>query len=242
MCLQLTTFVDLLYVFCLFSHHQAPVLEYQATSRYVYLPPLLNQTWVYFWNDTAVGPGGVNVSVPTPIGEFPLFYRRELPQPAMFAAQTRYCSSRQDLVMCLAEQCYQDNSPQTNPAYQALYNEGSGWWADGPVLLDGQLYELQPLTLWFSFQHNKNFVSISNPPSPYKAPPDSSYEPSGGAVVFNDGYVLVNQAPGSVPLQVWYSKTRDAYITIASTESLNWAKANNYTFAYNSGYIMPISL
>jgi alpha-D-xyloside xylohydrolase len=56
----------------------APVTTYGATSRYVYLPQLTGEQWYYFYNDTSVGAGGRNISMATPITEFPLFYRRKV--------------------------------------------------------------------------------------------------------------------------------------------------------------------
>jgi alpha-D-xyloside xylohydrolase len=56
----------------------APVYTYQAASRSVYLPLLAGgDTWVYWWNQTSVGGGGVRVTVPTPLDEFPVFHRQQ---------------------------------------------------------------------------------------------------------------------------------------------------------------------
>ena len=53
----------------------APVTVYQAKTRSVYLPALdANHTWVYYFNQTSVGRNGGRFDVPTPLGEFPLFY------------------------------------------------------------------------------------------------------------------------------------------------------------------------
>lgn len=57
-----------------------------GSARSVYLPSLAgvpNATWVYWWNQTSVGAGGARVSLPTPLGEFPLFrLARGWPSPA----------------------------------------------------------------------------------------------------------------------------------------------------------------
>ena len=53
-----------------------PVTTYQQASAWVWLPALpAGTSWVYaFGEQTNYGPGPVNVSMPTPIGEWPLFY------------------------------------------------------------------------------------------------------------------------------------------------------------------------
>ncbi|XP_065845172.1 uncharacterized family 31 glucosidase ORF2-like [Oscarella lobularis] len=50
----------------------APVVEYKATSRSLYLP--VGSRWMYYFNGT-VCEGGKNVTVQTPLDEFPLFKR-----------------------------------------------------------------------------------------------------------------------------------------------------------------------
>jgi alpha-D-xyloside xylohydrolase len=45
----------------------APVLQYQATSRSVYLPKLSNETWVYFFNESFVSRGGANITCDWPL-------------------------------------------------------------------------------------------------------------------------------------------------------------------------------
>jgi alpha-glucosidase (family GH31 glycosyl hydrolase) len=53
-----------------------PVLVQGATSRSVYLPALINATWVYRWNGTDAGSGGHRVTVDTTsLSDFPLFVR-----------------------------------------------------------------------------------------------------------------------------------------------------------------------
>jgi alpha-D-xyloside xylohydrolase len=57
----------------------APVTAYGAAEWSVYLPPLpAGDAWVYHFNASVVYPGGGtgrNVTVPTPLEEFPLFVR-----------------------------------------------------------------------------------------------------------------------------------------------------------------------
>jgi alpha-D-xyloside xylohydrolase len=53
-----------------------PVTNYGQTSSWVWLPALPGgQVWVYqFGNKTNYGQGGINITIATPIDEFPLFY------------------------------------------------------------------------------------------------------------------------------------------------------------------------
>jgi hypothetical protein len=62
--------------------------------------------------------------------------------------------------------------------------------ASSSVTLNGQVYSLLPLNLFYSYDRADNFVATNS------TPPDSSY-----VVSFNDGQVLTTQAPGTVPLQ-----------------------------------------
>ena len=56
-----------------------PVTTYLQRSAWVYLPELpTGQTWIYHFNDTDFGSGPVNLTIATPVGEFPLFYRNSL--------------------------------------------------------------------------------------------------------------------------------------------------------------------
>ena len=58
------------------SYLAKPVTAYQQTSAWVWLPALGgNATWRYaFGAQTDYGPGPLNVTVATPVDEFPLFY------------------------------------------------------------------------------------------------------------------------------------------------------------------------
>ena len=56
----------------------APVTQYQATNRSVYLPQLeTGQQWVYYYSMKEMGTGGKRITMQTPIDEFPLFYIRD---------------------------------------------------------------------------------------------------------------------------------------------------------------------
>ena len=53
-----------------------PITKEHQESEWVWLPRLpAGQRWVYEFNQTSMGQGGVNVTVLTPISEFPLFQR-----------------------------------------------------------------------------------------------------------------------------------------------------------------------
>jgi len=55
-----------------------PVTVFLQRSTWVYLPALpAGQTWVYRFNGTSY-TGPANITVDTPVGEFPLFYRNSI--------------------------------------------------------------------------------------------------------------------------------------------------------------------
>jgi alpha-D-xyloside xylohydrolase len=57
------------------SYLAKPVVEYQQREAWVWLPQLpAGATWVYAFGGQDHGRGPANVTVATPIGEFPLFY------------------------------------------------------------------------------------------------------------------------------------------------------------------------
>ena len=54
-----------------------PVTQYQQAQSWVWLPRLpAGQSWIYHFSQVSYGQGGVNVTLPTPVSEFPLFYRQ----------------------------------------------------------------------------------------------------------------------------------------------------------------------
>lgn len=218
----------------------APVYEFNASSRSVYLPPLDgNHSWVYFFNETVVYPGGARVDVPTPIEEFPLFYVRPNPAPVPLAlanATSFYSAERGDSVLCLSAQCLSDNVPTNPGAYVQQRVEAVGFPGvpdGGAAVINGTSYPTAQLTLWYSFEHEDNFVATN------ATPPDASY---GKGTVFANGAVLTAQAPGSLPLQVWY-KARNTtswdYATVASAEGLAWVAANGYAYQWTTGFVFP---
>jgi hypothetical protein len=180
----------------------APVTAAGAASRSVYLPALQpNQTWVYYFNLSAVGQGGARVEVATPITEFPLFVIRELPPPPPVTANATffYSALRNDTVVCVLQACYSANAPSQEGAYVPVGSVGQGVSAvgsDGRVQLGGRSYATAPLNLFFSFAWGDNFVSTN------ATPPDASYQ-----VAFANGWVLSEPGPqGSAALSYWYKR------------------------------------
>lgn len=203
----------------------APVLG-QVTERSVYLPRLnASEVWVYFFNETDMGAGGANLTMSTPINEFPLFYRKSIPQAIAGNATLLYNSDRQDTVLCISPTCTTDNLP---PLYVPMQVEAQAWITPGTVSIGDSLYPLVPLTLRFSYVHQDNFVATNS------TGPDSTY-----VNVFNDGFVLAEAAPGTVPLQVWRSSNGSHWATVASAAGRAWAQKNQYTFSYVTGYVLP---
>ena len=217
----------------------APVLEYNATSRSVYLPPLpANLTWVYWWTQTGYGGGGSRVNVSTPIDEFPLFFAQPVPVPPPAVAAnitSMYSAERLDQVLCLSSACYEANAPGNGGDYASQRIEGVGFASAGDtVLINGTSYAVVPLTLWFAYGAgnalNDNFVSTNT------TSPDAQYQ-----VTFNDGYVLAEPAPGTTPLQVWYrawNASKWDYATVASADGVAWAQQAGYTYLYSAGYVL----
>jgi hypothetical protein len=178
----------------------APVYVQGATSRSVYLPRLDgSHEWVYWWNQTSAGSGGGRVTWSSPaIGEFPLYVVRPVAPAVLGAATSLFSAARSDSVLCVVDQC---SSANTDYAKQRVEGTAVLATADGAgnfVILNGTSYPVAPLTLWFSFTHNDNFVATN------ATPPDASYTPASGGVTFANGYALTTQAPGTVALEVWY--------------------------------------
>lgn len=218
----------------------APVTTYQATSRTVYLP-LLNassETWVYYYNFTEVGPGGGRFTVPTPIGEFPLFFRRPLPPPTPLVtlnATFLFNPLRNDTVTCLTEQCYDANTPFDN--YTSVGILGMGVASSGSVAINGTTYSLLPITLFYSSQWQDNLVSTNS------TGPDESYTKG---VVFQNGYVLSSPLPGAVAVHYFYKKysptSQDYAMTAAGSIEAQWCVQRGYTNVtsdFPSGWLLP---
>ena len=106
---------------------------------------------------------------------------------------------------------------------------------DFSVVLHGVRYATVPITLYFTDVWKDNFVTVN---SSSQVPKEYASE----GQVRAQGRVLATQAPGSVPLQVWYkqySATHQDYATVASDAGVAWAKANGYTYqSWSSGYVL----
>lgn len=183
----------------------APVYTFGATSRSVYLPALdANHSWVHYFNESAVFAGGARVTVPVTISDFPLFVLRKaipVPPPTLVNATSFYSAARNDTVLCVGPDCFNCNAPGQPGDYVALRAaEAVSVLAapSGVVVVDGTPYALAPLNLFYSAAHSDNFVSTAGKP-------DDSY-----SVYFANGYVLTAQAPGTVPLQVWFKQFEGA--------------------------------
>ena len=230
----------------------APVYEYQATSRTVYLPEVSpQQEWVYFFNESNAGSspyaqGGSRVTIPTTnITEFPLFFIRPItptPPPSFYAATNLYSSSRGDSVLCVSDGCTNDNNPSNPGSYAPQRVEGLGLASSGDsnsVTINGTSYALVALNLFFSYNHTDNLVTTNS------TPPDETYTVAGGGVTFENGYALADSSyPGSIPLQLFLKKSAGSqqdYLTVASASGVAWANSNGYTLISSSigGWLIP---
>jgi len=164
---------------------------------------------------------------------FHYFIVVRIPNLEFFNATSYWSSSRSDTVLCLSSQCYTSNAAGTPGNYSTLAVDAVGLTTGGSsIVINGQTYQVVPLNLFYSSTHNDNFIATN------ASAPDSSY-----SITFNNGFVLATQAPGTLPLQVWFKnydgKDNWDYLTAASDTTINWAKTNGYTFKWNSGYIFP---
>lgn len=208
----------------------APVTVYQATSRSVYLPPLnaSTQEWIYYYNYSSVGAGGGRFDVPTPIGEFPLFFIRPITPPApppTAPATFLYSADRGDTVLCLSSACYSANAPGQDGAYTSVGVEGIGLTgSSGSVEVGGVTYPTTPLTLWYSFHWQDNAVSTNS------TPPDATYS---AGTVFQNGYVLAAPAPGSAAIEYYYKRlnvtSQDYSMVAAGSPEATWCQQKGYT-------------
>jgi len=194
----------------------APVTQYQAKSRTVYLPTLPNgQVWTnYYTNqDSTFG----QVTVPTPIDSFPLFFRRST--KVTYVPATQYHSAeRNDSVLCVSQQCLQANCAGCGGNYVSVRVEG--------YTVENSASGTVPLNLWYSNTLEDNYVTTGT------VPPDNSY-----SVKLTDGQVFSQNGQGMIPLDLFYNPQTKHHITVASAEGHQWAKDNGFTFVQNQGYI-----
>ena len=212
----------------------APVLQYRAASRSLYLPNLtaLSATWVYYWNGSDCGSGGGRVTVNTSsLLDFPLFVRTPVAPPApLLPLASLWSSARADAVTCATPACYSDQVPQGG--YAPLFSEGRAWSTAAPVTLGGVQYAVAALANFWSAALTDNAVAGAG------APPSASYDFS-----VDNGYALADSAPGfTVPL-VGYVKVYGAnhtdHYAAASAAGNAWAVAQGYSKVGVLGHVLP---
>jgi len=196
----------------------APVLQYKATSRTVYLPTLpTGQVWTHFYTNQDYSFG--QVTVPTPIDSFPLFYRRILPKVTYVPATQFHSAERNDSVLCVSQQCLDANCVGCSGNYVQVRVEG---YTVDNLVATGTI----PLNLWYSNSNQDNFVSTGS------VPPDNTY-----TITLSDGRVFSQSGQGLVPLDLFYNPQTKHHITVASAEGHQWAKNNGFNFLQNQGYM-----
>jgi len=196
----------------------APVLSYQAKSRSVYLPSLPpQQVWTHYYTGQDHPAGTATIS--TPIDSFPLFYRRHLPQIAYLPATQLFSKERNDSVLCISSDCIAANCPTCDGHYVTVRIEG---YAVGVDDVSGTI----PLHLWFSPDHQDNFVSSAS------TPPDNSY-----TINLGDGFIWKTSSSDMYPLDLYHNKQTNHHVTVASPEGHQWAKDNGFELVSNQGYI-----
>jgi len=116
-----------------------------------------------------------------------------------------YDDSRHDQVLCGSEDCYLSN------AYYSLVRVEGYQPALGAA-------DSIPMSDWWNQDTSDNWVdTLSTAPDGY-TPAD-----------FKNGFVLSKQAEGTVPLYCYYNAKIQDHATVASDESIQWAKSNGYT-------------
>lgn len=203
----------------------APVYTYGARSRSVYLP-LLNASseWVYYYNFSSVGRGGMRVDVDAPLAEFPLFFIRPITPPTPPAplptVESLFSASRGDSVFCACQQCVSDNQPGEDGNYAPLRNEGFAPSSASSVVINGTSYSTTPLYLFFSFAHADNIVSTNS------TPPDGTYQ-----IAQPGGFAFSSPPPSALALRYFfkqYNVTAWDYATVASADGVAWALSAGY--------------
>ena len=171
---------------------------------------------------------------------FPLFNVRPVtpPPPIQWVnATSMWSSARNDQVLCVSDSCFNAN-PVPSSGY--VVQRGEGWAplssaAATGVVINGTKYATLKLTLFFAAKWNDNLITVNasaDVPSEYRS-----------GTVFDNGYVLATQAPGSLPLRVYYkqySATSQDYATVASAAGVAWAEANGYAYqTWSAGFVLP---
>jgi alpha-glucosidase (family GH31 glycosyl hydrolase) len=196
----------------------APVLTYQAKSRTVYLPALpKGQVWTHYYTNQDYQAG--TATVPTPIDNFPLFYRRYLPPQSYFPATQFYSKERNDSVLCISQDCLNANCASCPGGYVSVRTEGY-------TVTDLSTQGTVPLNLWYSSTYQDNFVSTAT------SPPDSTY-----TITLSDGVVFSSSGDNLIPLDLYYNPTTKHHISVASAEGHQWAKDNGFNLVKTQGYL-----
>ena len=214
----------------------APVLTVNATTREIFLPDISssNETWVYLWNSSDFGSGGGVITLDVSrISDYGVFVRTPItPSPQLLNVTSLWSSARNDSVTCASDLCYADQKP--DGGYATQFSEGQAFDSQGEgfVTIDGNKYTLVSLTNYWSTLKSDNAVSLGSAP-------DSSYD-----VVLQNGFVLSSQAPGSVPLLIFYKAypggSHVDTAAFASIDGITWAKNNGYTQIGQAGFILAV--
>eukprot|EP00042_Codosiga_hollandica_P032126 m.200668 g.200668 ORF g.200668 m.200668 type:complete len:1028 (+) comp53818_c0_seq1:262-3345(+) len=113
-------------------------------------------------------------------------------------------AQREDQCLCGSTGCIQANS------YYAQE------WIEGYQPASGASGVISFNDYWNNVNDNWGTTSTSTP---------SGYAPA----AFGNGYVFQSQVSGTIPLQLWYSSSRNDHMTVASQQGINYAKSNGYT-------------
>ena len=89
-------------------------------------------------------------------------------------------------------------------------------WIEGYQPLPGAPNSVQLYDYWNNVNDNWGTTNANTP---------SGYTPA----QFQNGYVLSVQEAGTVPLQLWYSSSRNDHMTVASSQGISYAQSNGYT-------------
>eukprot|EP01084_Bolivina_argentea_P025903 48162_1 len=143
-------------------------------------------------------------------------------QGSLAQAMYMYDKDRNDSVTCLGSRCYESNPQYTDRIIQGV----------GSINNNNNNNELIPLTLWYSYEFEDNYVSTST------TPPDSSYNNT-----FNNGYIFKNNdvENSRLTLDLYYNQDKHDHATIASAWLKKQLMQNGYKFVATQGYIQNMT-
>jgi hypothetical protein len=99
-------------------------------------------------------------------------------------------------------------------------------WVEGYQPVAGTPNTIELYAFW-SLKTNDHLVNTST------SAPDGFT-----AAKFSNGFVFADRQASTVPLQLWYSASRDDYITVASTQGIEFAQQNAYVVVDDAiGYV-----